>query len=85
MSYRLPVTVMLLLLAGCGGLPRKVFETKVEVCPPQKPVMECPVMPDGGKTLRDLLRAWQDAVLVHAQCREAVRVWDEAWTSCRVK
>ena len=43
-----------------------VVETEVEVFPPQKPELECPAMPDGGETLRDLLRAWQDAVLVHA-------------------
>ena len=85
MPYRLPITLTLLLLAGCGGLPRTVIETDVEVCPPKKPAMECPAMPDGGETLRDLLRAWQDAVLVHAQCREAVRVWDQAWTACRLK
>ena len=85
MSDRLPVAVMLLLLAGCGGMPSTVVETEVEVCPPQKPALECPAMPDGGETLRDLLHAWQDAVLVHAQCREAVRVWDQAWTACRVR
>ena len=37
MSDRLPVAVMLLLLAGCGGLPSTIVETEVEVCPPQKP------------------------------------------------
>lgn len=85
MSCRLSITLMLVLVGGCSGLSHTVVETIVETCPPQKVVLECPEMPEEGETLRDLLRAWQHAVLVHAQCLEAVRVWEQAWEACRAK
>ena len=85
MPSRLSIALTLLLIGGCGGLPSTIIKSKVETCPSQKPALECPAMPDDGETLRDMLHAWQDAILAHARCREALRVWEQSWEACRVK
>ena len=85
MSIRLYTSLILLLfvLNGCGfSKTRTVTELDTLVCPPKKPDLICKDLPDRGETLREMLKAWQETILIHKECQETVNLWDTLWEDC---
>lgn len=78
MPHRLSATGLALLAAACSPQP-----PPAEVCPPAPVAVECPGFPARGSTLRELLRAWEQARAVHAECHAALGAWEIAHRNCR--
>ena len=76
------VLAVLFALPGCSTRHTVAYESVVRVCPAQLMPSTCPAFPDKGKTLRELLIAWEKAKAGHVQCAVYLQAWKSTWQAC---